>query len=319
MINQDELIQTLIERSLEDALRAELVAEGYLPDYTIYTTDAAWKTQLNVIRGTHGFAIEVFGHSNSQDKGTKQVPRFVFIPGKTVPGDVGLEFSPVYEQVKTGETIDHWIKNRIPYETANFQFELHIVCESAKQHRIMHHIYNKVIGARRFMKLYNDPTQLFFQEQIGFYDQPDTIDGITEVVYQHEVKDLYAHAPIALGTIAKITEINLEITPMGLARLLENGTLTEEAPFEVHTLKVDPHMMVERFYTHTGADSDTSGVIANLSTAAFVGIERGTKPIKRYTGVGAPPIGQYKINNDNTLTINPIMRTGEELHLLMQI
>jgi hypothetical protein len=328
MIDQNELIQTLIERSIVERLRLAAVAAGYLPDQTAYPNITDYRTAITAIaNGAAGFAVEVFGHSNSQDKGIKKVPRIAYIPGRVVPGDVGLEFTATYEPVYEGEgdlrVLTQWLKKKIPMETGDFQFEIHIVTETAEQHRILNHIFHKALGMRRFIPLYNDLDQLFFVEVIGFYDTPDTTQGVTETVYNMQAKDLYVYEGDTLGTIAKIAQITLEITPVGRAVLLETGGLAGEAPSESILFNLNPYMLKDNIYRHTGDPSHITGIIPNLSAAQFISIERGVTPIHAYLPTQdpkeLPPNGFYYINPNNTLTISPQITPGETLHYIMQL
>jgi hypothetical protein len=324
MINQETLIQTLIERTVYNALRVAFVEEGYTPEWDDYVSRQAFEAALTAIKnGPHGFAVEIFGASTSQDKGNKQVPRVVIVPGKSVPGEVGLEFTPIYEATKDvdGNIVD-WKKIRHTYQTGHFQFDIHLITNTTKQHRILHHLFNKALGPRKYLSLYNEPETRIFIEQTGYYDQPDTYEGITENVYMYEAKDLYLADGVTIATIQKILNIQLEITPTGRARFLSNGTIEEGFGTQYIHIKLDPMAttIIERFHTHTGPEGPITGPIANLTSALFVSIERGSQPIQPFEGPDPVPANKYRINSDNTITVGGnYIKPNEVFKIIMQL
>ena len=89
-------IQEIIERSLFEVIRLELVDKGYLPDiadtgtYPDNSTGwAQWEADLAAIIISMGFAIEIFSGGSSESRGVQKIPRIVIDSGNFLPGALG--------------------------------------------------------------------------------------------------------------------------------------------------------------------------------------------------------------------------------------
>ena len=189
-------LQERIERSLYHTLRNICVDEGYTPDITAlgagpYTeaNQATWDTLKATIVSTKGFCIEIF--SNSQTKGTKDVPRIVIVPRRTLPGDIGSPMQPYV--TNNPEAPASLVKMSLPLEASHFYYDVHLITKTAQQDRVLHGILAKAFAKKRYIPYYDDPTELFFIKQTSDYDLPDPTEGIKEQVYTYELPDLFEY------------------------------------------------------------------------------------------------------------------------------
>lgn len=227
-------LQERVERSIFEELRKLLVAEGYLPNITNYTmgspsSTAQYHAALEAIVTAKKFAAEVFGHSSSQEKGIKRVPRIAIIPRRILPGDTGAP--PEGYITEDPLDPDNFVKIVTSAEAANFQLDIHLVSSTAVQDRFLNAILSKAIGQKRYLKFYDDPTQRFFIKQYNYYDLPDTMEGVEEKVYSYEVSDLYLYEEIVNNRIVPTIEITMNTTLLALeTKFTADGHLI--GPFE---------------------------------------------------------------------------------------
>lgn len=230
-------IEEIVERSIYDALRKNIVAAGYLPDImntTRYPIDpenpenlnqvgiANWTADINTIKTNMGFCCDLLGTSAAKAKGDKKVPRIAIVAKRIMPGDLG--YPPQEFYVKRNTVPITYTKSTYPKESANMHFDIHIVSETQQQLRFMNFIIQQTLGQKVYIYLYNDPTQNFFIKQYNYYETPDAKDGYEENIYQYEVQDLYL-VNLSTITIAPITEIdvNLQIATKTGEKILPNG------------------------------------------------------------------------------------------------
>lgn len=204
-------IQEIVERSLFESIRLILVEHNYLPDVVVYNDNdagkAAYQTEIDNIVILKGFAIEVFGHSSSQKKYAKKVPRIVIYPKRIIPGDIGGGPDP--EFILEGGS---YTKKTQPPRTSTYEFEINVISNSAKQDRLMNAILAIAIPSRGYVKFYNDPLNSFFVEQYSFRESPDTQEGINEKFYMYRAIDLYfAEGQIIETGISPLKSIGVDI------------------------------------------------------------------------------------------------------------
>jgi len=205
-------IQEIMERTLFEAIRQEVVDKGYLPDIAdtvTYPDDQTgwdqWEADIQTIIGTKGFAIEVFGVGNNTAKGVKKVPRIFLETGNFLPGSLGGDptrfFSDQGADYKALVT---------PPQTVDFYMNAGLVAETVAQSRILNGILALAIPRRAYMPWYNDATHTFFIQYLNYYDRSDVDQGILEHVYAYEIPDAWDREDVDLGyTVAKLSEITV--------------------------------------------------------------------------------------------------------------
>lgn len=242
-------LQELLERSIFEQLRLVLVAEGYLPDITdnarypfvndlmTATAQANWDTDLATIKAAKGFAIELFGYSSSDAKGTKKVPRITIETARSMPSEIGAPMDGIYmENPENNATL---LKQALPFRASNFDFDIHLVANTARQIRVLNAVLGKALDRVKFIPYLTLPAETFFIEQFNYFDIPDTIEGIEEKVYSYRVPDLYDVKEEAL-IIPKMREITIQ-TELLRGDASINDELTVQG---IHT--VDGHVRVTK-------------------------------------------------------------------------
>lgn len=216
--------QERVEKSIYEAIRLALVANGYLPDITSVSYpntqagETQWTTDLQAIVNAKQFAIEVFGHGSSNAKEIKRTPRIAIIPRRIMPGDIGMDIRGGFSPNPLDP--DSTVKIKPTLQAANFHIDINIVSGTSAQDRVLHAILAKALSIWSFIPMYDDPQNLFFIRQFNFYDIPDTKNGIEEKVYSYEVPDLYLYEG-DISNVALIKEITINTNAQELQAILK--------------------------------------------------------------------------------------------------
>lgn len=205
-------IQEIIERSLFERIRLELVDKGYLPDITAYPDNSIgwgqWAIDIDSIATNIGFAIELFNAGNNQSLGEKKIPRIVIVTGNFLPGALGGDPQRYFEDQGPGQPYKALIR---PPQTTDFYINFHLVANSIAQMRILNSILALSVQRRGYVPWYNDPAKTFFSRYLNYYNNPDPDFGLMEHIYAYEIPDCWETEDIELYDTAKINEITLNI------------------------------------------------------------------------------------------------------------
>lgn len=172
-----------------------------------------FQTNLLTIANNLGFAIEVFGSSNSQAKYMKKVPRIVIITNQSLPGSLGGSPDRIY-MPNNGDILnpDFYRAQVQPPQTVDITFDIHLVSNSAKQSRILHGILALAIPKRGYVPFYNDSTKRIFVNQYSYRNINNTIEGIMEDVYMYKASDIFETNDVLVATnIKPINEIKVDM------------------------------------------------------------------------------------------------------------
>lgn len=202
--------QQVIERSIFEKIRLELVDKGYLPNITSYTNDAAgqiaYNSAIDTIVQTKGFAIELFSTGTNKAKQVKKVPRIVMKSGSFLPGALGGSPSRIYEDQGTS-----YKALVTPPQTVDYYINFHLVSENIEQERVLAAILALSIQRRGYITRIDDATKSFFAKYLNYYDGDNVDEGITEKIYAYEIPDCWDTEDIVVeATVAKLAEITLE-------------------------------------------------------------------------------------------------------------
>jgi hypothetical protein len=209
------IVQELIERSLFEAIRKEVVDKGYLPDITLYPNTPIgyqdYEDDKATIIATKGFAIDIYNEGSNMAKEVKKAPRIVINTGNFLPGALGGD--PQREFIDLGLTYRAQIT---PPQTVDFYLNVHLVSVNVIQERILNALMALALPRRGYIPHYNDPEETLFCRYLNFYNMDDSSMGIMEKVYAYEVPDCFDREPIIPnegnypnGIVAKITEISV--------------------------------------------------------------------------------------------------------------
>jgi len=210
-------IQEIIERSLFETIRQEIVDKGYLPDVSdtgTYPDNQTgwdqWKSDINAIVSSLGFAVELFSVGSNEAKGIKKVPRIVLEAGNFLPGALGGDPRRYFVDAGVGG----WDAKITPPQTTDFYINFCIVGNTAAQARILNSILALSVPRRGYIPWYNDSTKSFFARFLNYYDRTNEDEGIIEHVYAYEIPDAWdqddSDSP-TYPTVAKINEVTLNI------------------------------------------------------------------------------------------------------------
>lgn len=203
-------VQELIENSLFEVLRLELVDKLFLPDITLYTNDAAgqlsWETDLKTI-ADGGTAIEVISETANDKLDVKKAPRIVMSSGSFLPGALGGD--PAKYFVDNGGSFSALVT---PDQVTNFYINFHLLSNNTKDERLLNAILALCIPKRGYVPFWSDATERFFVKYLNYYDGPGNIDGAIEKIYAYEIQDVWDREDIEIdAVVAKMTEITLNI------------------------------------------------------------------------------------------------------------
>ncbi len=208
-------IQEIIERTLFERIRQELVDKLYLPDIsdtgTYPDTPVGWDAYeaaiSTIAAGANGFAVEVLSGGVADSRGTKKVPRIVINSGSFIPGALGSDPQRFFQENDGGADYSSLVA---PPQTVDYYVNIHLVAGSVKQIRILNSLLSISVQRRGYIPFYNDPNQSFFARYIGYYDGDNVDEGIIEKVYGYEIPDCWdASNVVVKSDVSKMNEITL--------------------------------------------------------------------------------------------------------------
>lgn len=202
-------IQSIIERSLFESIRLELVDKEYLPDITNYTNDnmgqIGYESAISSIVNNKGFAIEVISEGSSHTKGLKKPPRIVLNTGSFLPGSLGGDPMRYFE-----DGGQYYTAKVTPPQTVDFYIDIRLVSDNVNQERVLNSILALAIPRRGYIKYYNDSGKSFFVKYLNYYDGDNQDQGIIEKIYSYEIVDVWdSEDMVSNNLVAKMTEITL--------------------------------------------------------------------------------------------------------------
>lgn len=208
--------QAIIERSIYHAIRRKCIAEGYTPDVSLFDLaneagQQQYRLALKAIQETKGFAIEVFGASNSQQKGIKQVPRISITPGTFLPGEVGYGpttiYSPNGDNTFTG--------TKVPIEASDYHVDIHLVSNDIQQNRVLNSILASCLYRKGYIPVYPHTElqlskNLFYLNTVNV-DSDKPSEGLIEKVHNYIFHDVHNIPEEHTGTVAALQEIVIDL------------------------------------------------------------------------------------------------------------
>lgn len=205
-------MQEVIERTLFERIRQELVDKSYLPDIAdtgTYPDDdtgwAQWETAISSVVTAKGYAVEVFNAGISEAKGIKKIPRIVIDSGSFLPGALGGDPQRYFEDQGA-----KYYALVTPPQTVDYYVNIHLVAGSIEQIRILNSLLSIAVPRRGYLPFYNDATSLFFARNIGYYDGDSSKEGIIEKIFGYEIPDCWDAGEVKFNLdIVKMTEITL--------------------------------------------------------------------------------------------------------------
>ena len=216
-------LQEIVERSIFEAIRKELVDKGYLPDITAqvetspntfvdkYPNTTAgrllWETDIKAIVTSKGFAIELYSEGSNYNKGVKKTPRIVLNSGSMLPGSLGGDPSRFY----SGQGASFQAKVTPP-QTVDFFMDINAVAQDVEQERVLNAIMALALPRKGYIPWYNSSTEKFFVRFINYFNADNGDQGIIEKVFGYEIPDCWDRGDVIVSTeIAKMTDIEVNV------------------------------------------------------------------------------------------------------------
>lgn len=220
MVNSQEIV----ERTLYICLLSTALKMGYTinPDDYLPLSQENEKRYHDAINALPLF-IPIFGIGNNQVRGAKTVPRITMESEAYYPGDIGVTKYITGDQLEDG----NYQASEFPFETRDISIDIHLVANTQKDMRLLHHIMHKALPVRGYVRPYfNDlaswedgrvqPTGNLFLEIGNYYDYPDDAHGLLEKVYSYTVKDgIIPQEDLEDGIIVPIKDISVLIQAYG--------------------------------------------------------------------------------------------------------
>jgi hypothetical protein len=143
MISYDEL-----DRLFYEHIRLEVVAQGLIPDVTLYANAEDYKAAKEALKATGVELVEVFGVGSYEAREAKSINKIVIDRMGRKKGEIGGAGATYYEKEQsTGK----FSKYSFPDTTFHVEYAVHTVGNTTQYDRIMAEIIDKVLGSRRFM------------------------------------------------------------------------------------------------------------------------------------------------------------------------
>ena len=201
--------QELIERSLFEVIRKELVDKGYIPDITLFADDETgydlYQAAVQTIVQNKGYSIELYNEGSNAAKGIKKTPRIVINTGNFLPGALGGDPQRIFQDQGL-----YYQALITPPQTVDFFINIHLVSADVEQERILNSLLSLAIQRRSYIPFYSDPNETFFCRYLNFFQMDDMNQGIMEKVYAYVTEDCYdTEDRVIMDNIAKLTQISL--------------------------------------------------------------------------------------------------------------
>lgn len=209
--------QTIL-RSIYEAIRKEIVSNGYLPDADLYT-DSLFDTEKyfqdrSAITQTKGFWIDLFSESSARNKGMKDSVRIVLFLSRVYDGEIGAPVNVITAQ--DAGAAKEFRLGLLPGKASNLIFAVHLLTSTSEQTFVLNAIISNALGQRNFIPVYDNlEGQPFYIEQTSFGDLDNPMENLQEKVYYYTVPDVFLGTPKPGREISAIKEVIVNVTDKG--------------------------------------------------------------------------------------------------------
>jgi len=206
-----------LDRTIFELLRLRLVAIGYLPDITLFSTLAEYEAEKKAWEADPSKTlVEVFGVGPSKARNRKESHRILIDRKKSSVGSLGgntIHYTENAEELPD-EDFKRFTKRRRPENTFNVHYEIRIITDSARVDRKLSDVIYSGLGTKRATKLFegND-----FGDKLALLVYDDDVDvsstDFIERMYQYSFMDVWldSTSEVLSDNIAPILEITMEI------------------------------------------------------------------------------------------------------------
>jgi hypothetical protein len=217
-------IQTLIERSIYEAIRLVLVATGYTPDISLFpetpegTED--YFNYLDQIQEEKGFAIELFGFSPPESKGVSKLPQIVLVSESFIPGDVGMEDSPIY----IPEDEDHFSKVLVDPLAYNLMYSCYLYAPSTESFRVLRNTLHLALKPFQYIPIIGT-SEVVLSVATGASSKTNYREGGLDTTYSYYVPDVLFSSTLIEQAASAIKSIHLNTyiqSHLGISTIIKN-------------------------------------------------------------------------------------------------
>jgi hypothetical protein len=141
-----------IENGLFEALRIALVQGGYLPDVTVYTSQATFKAQIEAIRAANKPVIMLYGVGNYKARGETKNNKIVIDRLNTERGSIGTPQAYTYQLQPNGK----YSQMKYPNAPQNILFQVSWVCEEQSVNNLIETLVLETFDTKGHAKGYDN-------------------------------------------------------------------------------------------------------------------------------------------------------------------
>ena len=217
-------VEAMLERTIYHRLRKYTIGIGYALDIDQYdienndiniikTETKRYQEDLKELVINKGFAIELFGASDNQSRGTKKVPRIVVETESFYEGELGLQVADNYIRGQDG----NYTKVEPVSITNDWFFNIHLVANTIEQLRLLRHIIIMSLPRRGYINWYTEQklqkSHNLLCRYLTQHDSDWEQEGIMEKIYRFTIPDVHVHEDLITDIIVppiKVIEFDIE-------------------------------------------------------------------------------------------------------------
>lgn len=229
-----------VDRTVYQNLRVKLVLDQLIVDVTTVADPAAYMIARRDLAAANGLGLvsELFGVGAPKKRDTKSNSKITIDRKDARPGTVGgspaIRFIP--RDVDGTIVFD---KYKLWDQTYNFVYEIRTMSETAEMDRRIQETIDRVFGVRRYIKSWDDATQLFLttEESMLFVKlqnsvQVASVDDFIERVIRIEIDDVFiSNMELLQAAIPEMSSVT-----MNIEGLVEFPNMTVQQFVDVHAL-----------------------------------------------------------------------------------
>lgn len=201
-----------IDRAVFEAIRLELVAQGYTPNITLHTTEIAYNTALQAIKTSGKQPINIYGVGEWRAK--KELKYNTIIVERVNRTLSGLGYhGEVYYTLNGSNKYD---KKQTPYETAQLAYDVTVVCDNVSSERVLQKILYAALDVAKTLQGVNTNgtnttnTFLLFRQSVVNQSGADFI----EYIFRYNTSELFLETDkIIEADLPRILQTQFETIP----------------------------------------------------------------------------------------------------------
>lgn len=206
-----------IDRTVYERLRLALVASGYLPNITSYSTETEYTNAKSAIHLSKGGVIEVMGVGAAESRDAKQSTKIVIDRKGADIGTIGG--FPATQFEKVGDT---FTKRNLPDTTMDLNYDIRVISNSVKFERIATEAILAAFGMRKYIPItveYNqDSKDVILMNFKGDVDV--SAAGMRERLFKYSAMDIWIKMyddDVVRANIPPLTSVSFQVSISGLS------------------------------------------------------------------------------------------------------